>query len=333
MSSGSPTVLVTDCDMGPADLERAVLEPVGWRLVEAACRTEDEVVAAVRESGASALLVQYAPISRRVLQECPDVRAVVRYGVGLDVIDLEAAAELGVTALNVPDYGSREVADHATALLLSLLRGVPAWSAAAASGSWPARGDLPDPRELADCTVGLLGLGAIAQQVARRLRAFDVVVVASDPFVAPEVAREAGVELVAPEELWARSTAVSVHVPLTAGTRGLVGAEQLGAMPRGGFLVNTARGGLVDRGALEDALASGQLAGAGLDVWWTEPAAPDDPLLADPRVLVTPHVAWMSTGSVGRLRTRAAQRALEALGALRSSGATETTGTTGTTGS
>ncbi|TXR55567.1 C-terminal binding protein [Quadrisphaera setariae] len=316
--AGERTVLVTDCDMGPADLERAVLEGAGWHLVEAACRTEDDVVAAARASGAEALLVQYAPVTRRVLEECPDVRVVVRYGVGLDVVDLEAAAELGVTALNVPDYGSREVADHATALLLSLLRGVPAWSAAAASGSWPARGDLPDPRELADCTVGLLGFGAIAQQVARRLRAFDVVVVASDPFVGAEVAATAGVELVEPAQLWARSTAVSVHVPLTPTTRGLVGAEQLDAMPRGGFLVNTARGGLVDRAALEAALASGQLAGAGLDVWWTEPADPGDPLLRDPRVLVTPHVAWMSTGSVGRLRTRAAERALEALGARQS---------------
>jgi D-3-phosphoglycerate dehydrogenase / 2-oxoglutarate reductase len=321
--AGERTVLVTDCDMGPAELERAVLEPAGWRLVEASCRTEDDVVAAVRSSGASALLVQYAPVTRRVLRECPQVRAVVRYGVGLDVVDLDAAAELGVTALNVPDYGSREVADHATALLLSLLRGVPAWSAAAAAGAWPARGDLPDPRELADCTVGLLGFGAIAQQVARRLRAFDVVVVASDPFVEPEAARAAGVELVGAADLWARSTAVSVHVPLTPGTRGLVGAEQLGAMPRGGFLVNTARGGLVDRAALEAALASGQLAGAGLDVWWTEPADPADPLLADPRVLVTPHVAWMSTGSVDRLRTRAAERALEALGARESSGTRE----------
>lgn len=311
----SGTVLVTDCDMGPAELERGVLEPAGWRLVEAACRTEDDVVAAVSSSGAAALLVQYAPVTRRVLEECPGLRVVVRYGVGLDVVDLDAAAELGVAALNVPDYGSREVADHATALLLSLLRGVPAWSAAAASGSWPARGDLPDPRELADCAVGLLGFGAIAQQVARRLRAFDVVVLASDPFVAPHVAAGAGVELVDPGQLWSRSTAVSVHVPLTPDTRGSVGAEQLDAMPRGGFLVNTARGGLVDRAALEAALASGQLAGAGLDVWWTEPADPDDPLLRDPRVLVTPHVAWMSTGSVGRLRTRAAERALEALGA------------------
>ncbi|MGQ7296181.1 C-terminal binding protein [Quadrisphaera sp. KR29] len=308
------TVLVTDCDMGPADLERAVLAPAGLALVEASCRTEDDVVAAVRGSGAEALLVQYAPVTRRVLEACPQVRAVVRYGVGLDVVDLEAAAELGVTALNVPGYGSREVADHATALLLCLLRGLPAWSGAVAAGAWPVRGDLPDPPELAGTTVGLLGFGAIAQQVARRLRAFDVVVVASDPVADPGAAQRLGVELVEPAQLWARSTAVSVHVPLTPATRGLVGAQQLAAMPRGGFLVNTARGGLVQRAALEDALASGQLAGAGLDVWWTEPADPADPLLRDPRVLVTPHVAWLSTGSLGRLRTGAAEWVLEALG-------------------
>jgi D-3-phosphoglycerate dehydrogenase / 2-oxoglutarate reductase len=174
----SPAVLITDCDMGPADLERAVLEPAGFQVVQTDCRTEDEVVAAVHATGAVGLLVQYAPISAAVLRSCPEVRGLFRYGVGMDNVDTEAAHELGVTARNVPDYGTNEVADHAVTLLLSLLRRVPVWSAATASGQWPARGDLPEPLELGACTLGLLGFGAIARAVSARARAFGMQVVA-----------------------------------------------------------------------------------------------------------------------------------------------------------
>ena len=311
--AAAPTVLITDSDMGAEDLERAVVEGAGHRLVVAACRTEEEVVEAVRASGAVGLLVQYAPITRAVLEACPGVRALFRYGVGMDNVDTDAARELGVVARNVPDYGSAEVADHAVTLLLSLLRGVPAWSAATARGEWPVRGDLPDPRELRECTLGLLGFGAIAREVGARARAFGMTVLAHDPFVPAADVEATGARPVAFDELWRASTAVSVHAPLTAGTRGVVDARALGLMAPGSFLVNTARAGLVDRGALEGALASGQLAAAGLDVWWTEPADPDDPLLRDPRVLLTPHVAWFSTGSVQRLKTFAASRLIDVL--------------------
>jgi D-3-phosphoglycerate dehydrogenase / 2-oxoglutarate reductase len=313
----SPTVLITDCDMGPADLERAVLEPAGYRVVEASCSTEDDVVAAVAEQDPEGLLVQYAPITAAVLRACPQVRALFRYGVGMDNVDTDAAAELGVTARNVPDYGTSEVADHAVTLLLTLLRRVPAWSAATAHGQWPARGDLPDPLELRECTLGLLGFGAIAREVAARARAFGMRVLAHDPFVADDDVTAAGAEPVGLEELWRSATAVSLHAPLTRSTAGIVDAAALGALQPGSFLVNTARAGLVDRGALEAALAGGQLAGVGLDVWWREPAPADDPLLRDPRVLLTPHVAWFSPGSLRRLRTSAAQRLLDTLTSAR----------------
>ena len=309
----APVVLVTDCDMGPADLERAAVEAGGHRLVVADCRTEADVVEAVRSCGAVGLLVQYAPITRAVLEACPGVRALFRYGVGMDNVDTAAAAELGVVARNVPDYGSAEVADHAVTLLLSLLRGVPAWSRETAGGGWPARGDLPDPLELRECTLGLLGFGAIAREVGARARAFGMTVLAHDPFVPDADVEAAGARPVGFEELWRASTAVSVHAPLTEGTRGVVDARALGLMAPGSFLVNSARAGLVDRGALEGALADGRLAGVGLDVWWTEPADPGDPLVRDPRVLLTPHVAWLSPGSVRRLRSSAASRLVDVL--------------------
>ena len=309
----SRTVLITDCDMGPADLERSVLEPAGWSVVHGSSRTEEDVVAAVRETGASGLLVQYAPITEAVLRACPSVRGLARYGVGMDNVDLAAAIECGVAALNVPDYGAAEVADHAMALLLGLLRRVPAWSAATAAGRWPGRGDLPEPLELRACVLGLLGFGNIAREVAVRARAFGMQVSAHDPFVPAAQMTAAGVHPVEFEELWRSSTAVSVHAPLTAATTGLVDAVALGLMAPGSFLINCARAGLVDRAALEASLADDRLAGAGFDVWWEEPARVDDPLLRDPRVVVTPHVAWLSPGSIRRLRLSAARRLLDVL--------------------
>jgi phosphoglycerate dehydrogenase-like enzyme len=309
----SHAVLITDCDMGPADLERSVLEPAGWTVVHGSCRTEEDVVVAVRETGAVGLLVQYAPITAEVLRACPSVRGLARYGVGMDNVDVAAARELGVQALNVPDYGAAEVADHTMAMLLGLLRRVPAWSAATAAGRWPARGDLPEPLELRACVLGLLGFGAIAKEVAVRARAFGMQVLAHDPFVpSPEMAA-AGVRPVEFDDLWRGSTAVSVHAPLTAATTGLVGRAALGLLAPGSFLINCARAGLVDRAALEAGLADGRLAGVGLDVWWEEPADANDPLLRDPRVVLTPHVAWLSPGSVRRLRTSAARRLLDVL--------------------
>jgi D-3-phosphoglycerate dehydrogenase len=309
----SRIVLITDCDMGPADLERSVLEPVGWTVVHGQCRTEEDVVATVAETGAAGLLVQYAPITAAVLRACPSVRGLARYGVGMDNVDLATAQELGVAALNVPDYGAAEVADHTMALLLSLLRGVPRWSAATAAARWPPRGALPDPLELRECVLGLLGFGAIARRVAARAMAFGMQVLAHDPFVPPARFSAGGVRPVEFDELWRSSTAVSVHAPLTAATTGLVGTAALTLMAPGSFLINCARAGLVDRAALEAALAEDRLAGVGLDVWWEEPADADDPLLRDPRVVVTPHVAWLSPGSIRRLRSSAARRLLDVL--------------------
>jgi D-3-phosphoglycerate dehydrogenase len=146
-----------------------------------------------------------------------------------------------------------------------------------------------------------------------RARAFGMQVSAHDPFVPAARMTAAGVRPIEFDDLWRSSTAVSVHAPLTADTTGIVGRTALGLLPRGSFLINCARAGLVDRSALEAALTEGRLAGVGLDVWWEEPAADDDPLLRDPRVVLTPHVAWLSPGSVRRLRTSAARRLLDVL--------------------
>jgi D-3-phosphoglycerate dehydrogenase / 2-oxoglutarate reductase len=306
-------VLITDCDMGPADLEREVLAAAGLKLTHLACRTAADVVKHANAHRASGLLVQYAPIDLAVFKGCPQLRAVVRYGVGLDNIDLEAAAQHGVAVAGVRNYGTNEVADQATALMLALLRRLPQWSAATQAGGWPARGAIADPLELTTCTLGLFGFGAIARAVAGRAAAFGLRVLAHDPYTPVEAFAVHGVERVDWHWLWSEATVVSLHAPLTGETAGAVNAEALGRMAPGGFLVNTARAGLVDRDALTAALGDGSLGGAGLDVWWTEPADPDDPLLRHPRVLVTPHVAWISPGAVRRLRIGAAHQLLALL--------------------
>ncbi len=307
------TVLITDCDMGEAHLERGELDTAGYRLIHGSCRSEDDVIEQARETGADGLLVQFAPITRRVLGAVPHVRGLVRYGIGLDNVDLDAAAEFGVDARNVHGYGSAEVADHAMALLLSALRGIPAWSGATRRGGWPVRGAFADPRELRECQLGLVGFGAIAHEVAARARAFGMPLVAHDPYADGDTFTAAGVRRVDWDELWATSAAVSLHAPLTSETRGAVDADTLNSGPRGRVVVNTARGELVDREALVGALDNGQVAAAALDVWWSEPPSPNDPLLADPRVLATPHIAWLSPGSVRRLRSAAARKILTML--------------------
>jgi D-3-phosphoglycerate dehydrogenase / 2-oxoglutarate reductase len=305
--------LITDCDMGDAALEREVLERAGFSVAEAAARDEDDVIAAVAETRAIGLLVQYAPITRRVLTACPGVRALVRYGVGLDNIDVAAAAERGVAVSNVPHYGTDEVADHAITLLLSVLRGVPWWSASTARGEWPARGAHPDPAELKRQVLGLVGFGAIARGVARRAQAFGMRVLASDPYLGDDDFSALGVQRTSWEYLWRESTAISLHPPLTDSTRGCVDAAALGLLPAGAVLVNTARAGLVDRRALEASLAAGHLGAFGTDVWWDEPPRLGDELIRRPRVLATPHVAWLSPGSVVRLRREAAVLLRDAL--------------------
>ena len=306
-------VLITDSTIGDATIERALCVPAGYALIQDQCRSEDDVIRAIGEWQPVGILVQRAPITRRVLAACHGVRVIVRYGVGLDNVDVHAAEEFGVRVLATPGYGSNEVADHAMTLTLSLLRGLSNWSRGAAMGEWPRRGRLPDPVELDHATLGLLGFGAIARRVAVRARSFDMRVIAHDPYVETPFP-DRGVDGVNWDELWHRSTVISIHTPLTDATRGVVDRSVLGAPGGPSFIVNTARADIIDRASLEEALQGDGLLGAGLDVWWEEPPLASDALIRHPKVLLTPHVAWLSTGSVSRLQTMAVTALLEGLG-------------------
>jgi D-3-phosphoglycerate dehydrogenase len=300
-------VLVTDAEYASLDIEAGVLTAAGHELLTARCTTPEEVVEAAR--GVDALLVQYAPITAQVLEALPQVRLVSRYGVGVDVVDQDAARSRGVWVCNVPDYGTTEVALHASAMLLALLRNLAGHDREVRAGRWnyTLGGQLRRPGTL---TLGLVGTGRIGRMTAERSAPWFGGCVGYDPHV-PEEAWPAGMERVGLEELFARSNAVSLHLPLTDDTRELVGADLLGRMPAGSYLVNTARGGLVDLDALVDALEEGRLAGVALDVLPEEPPPEGHPLLSHPRALITPHVAWYSEEAEAELRRKAAQNVVD----------------------
>lgn len=300
-------VLVTDAEYSSLDLESSVLAAAGHELRLASCKTAEDVIEA--GAGIDAMLVQYAPITAAVFEALPQLGLVSRYGVGVDAVDTDAAQRHGVWVCNVPDYGTTEVALHAVAMLLALLRNLAGHDREVRTGHWDYHlgGELRRPSSL---TLGVVGLGRIGRMTAERAAPWFSAVVGYDPHL-PDFAWPEVFERVEILDLFARSSAVTLHLPLTEDTRGLVGVDLLARMPTGSYLVNTSRGGLVDLDALLGALDSGRLAGAALDVLPQEPPPNDHPLLSHPRALITPHVAWYSAEAEAELRRKAAQNIVD----------------------
>jgi D-3-phosphoglycerate dehydrogenase len=301
-------VVITDCDHDTVEPERAVLDGHDVALRWLHCRTPREV--ADQAGDADVLINQYVPITAEVLEALPRCRLVVRYGVGVDNVDVEAATARGVWVANVPDYGRDEVADHTLALALSVLRGVVVLDRSVRDGVWDleAAGPL---RRLSTLTYGVVGCGAVGTALAHRAAGLGMRVLGYD---VPQVRSEPPIQRVPLEELLSSSDAVSLHAALTADTHHLLGADALARMRPSAFLVNTARGGLVDAAALLDALDAGALAGAALDVLEGEP--PDElgwRLARHPKVVMTPHAAWYSEEAFHTLKTEVAREALRVL--------------------
>ncbi|AGB38548.1 C-terminal binding protein [Natronococcus occultus] len=293
------TILVTDFDFPDLEIERDVLEGRDIDLVATDAETADEVIEAAREVEADALLVQYAPIDRAVL-ELLDVAVVGRYGIGVDAVDLEAAADEDVVVVNVPDYCQSEVATHTIALLFACVRKTALYDRAIAEGTWDWTVGAPIER-LPGKTLGFAAFGSIPRRIVERLSGFDLEFVAYDPHQSADELAECGVEKVSFDGLLERSDIVSVHAPLTAETRGLFDAAAFAAMDDDAIVLNTARGEIVDDKALATALEDGVLAAAGLDVLPNEPPE-DSPLVDRDDVVCTPHVAWYSEESIVELR-------------------------------
>jgi len=298
-----PLIAITDSpfpSLDPAKKALTRLDPE-YRMANSA--SADDILAVARD--ADAILVTYAKLPGELLRQLKNCKAIGRFGLGVDNIDLPAAKELGIAVNYVPDYCLREVSDHAMALLLGLARKVPFSNKLVQSGRWEVPPIVP-LRRLEGQTLGLVGFGNIPRALAPKAKAFGFKVLTHDPFVKTDALAAAGVEGVSFDELLARSDFVSVHAPLLPSTRGLMNAAVFAKMKKGAYLINTARGPLVDEPALIAALDSGQLGGAGLDVVTTEPLAKDSALLGRDNVILTPHTAFYSVEALEELQTKCA---------------------------
>ena len=304
-------VVVTDADYPAFDEERSVLERLGAELVIHQARTEAELISACH--GADALLNQYAQITPTVIESLDRCRVIVRYGVGIDTINVPAATRRGIWVCNVPDYGTDEVSDHTVTLLLAAARKLVPLVNAVQAGRWDVNIAKPI-RRLRGSTLGLVGLGRIGSAVARKARPFGFELIAAhDPHVGGSHFAERDVRGVNLDELLAMADYVSIHCPLTEETHHLIGERELGRMKKSAFLINTARGAIVDNAALARALREGRIAGAALDVVETEPIPHDDPLLGLSNCLITPHAAWYSEEASRDLKTKAAEEVARVL--------------------
>jgi D-3-phosphoglycerate dehydrogenase len=307
------TVAVVSLGYESYSIEREILKAVDAELVLAPrdCLTEDEVVAVA--GGADAILVREAPISARVIDGLQRCRAIVRYGVGVDNIDLQHARQRRVYVANIPGYGTEEVSDHAAALLLACIRRLCTRDAHLRQGRFET--DIREPIfRTTGKTLGLIGYGQIGRALHRKWKGFlPERVLVFDPYAHPEAIRENGAEAAQLDTLFAESDYISLHAPLTPQTRHIINTANLEKMKPTTILVNTARGDLIDEKALAKALREGRLAAAGLDVFEKEPFASDHPFASMPNVVLSSHVGWYSRDAVNELQTRAAQEIVRVL--------------------
>jgi phosphoglycerate dehydrogenase-like enzyme len=300
-------ILITDYDFPDVELELALYRAAGIEVATAQCKTEEDVIAA--SAGCQGLLVQYAPVNAAVFEARPEIRIVSRYGAGFDTVNTKDAARYGIWVANSPDYGVGEVATHALAMTLALLRHIAFYDRDIKSGRWhyTSAGKM---QRVSDMTLGILGLGRIGKRMAHIGRNSFRRVIACDPHII-DGDFPAYVERVTSEQLFEQADAVSLHVPLNEETHGMVNSALLGRMKPGSVLVNTARGAVVNIDDLLSELDAGRLDGAALDVLPVEPPVADARIVQHPRVLLTPHAAFYSEVAGNELRRKAAQNLID----------------------
>jgi D-3-phosphoglycerate dehydrogenase / 2-oxoglutarate reductase len=298
-------VVVSDQVFPSVDLERELLAGIDAELVVAAGDIDQVLEIA---ADADAILNTYLPWDAASIERLTACRVIARYGIGVDNVDLEAAASRGIVVTNVPDYSVEEVATHALALILALVRKLDVANAKVRRGEWGLEGIRPI-RRLSTMTFGLVGLGRIGRKIAAPLQALGAEVVGYDPYLSPAPDLPALVDL---EDLLGAADVVSLHLPLTAETRGLIDREALGKMKEGAILVNTSRGPLVELEAVIEALSTGHLASAGLDVFDVEPL---DPSRVEnvPNLVATPHMAYYSEEALQESQRKAATQVMKVL--------------------
>lgn len=299
-----PKVLIVYAGHKEVNDERAVLEAYGAEVIAAV--SPDEPDALDNLATCDALMVTIQPVSAEMMDKMPKCKIICRIGTGLDAIDIPAATERGIWVTNVPDYSIDEVSSHAMAFTLALARNLFRHRAMSQTGTWRYETERPIAR-IAGQTMGVLGIGRIGSASARKAQGLGFNVIAFDPYVSDERFAELGVRKVDFDTLLAESDFLTLHVPLTDDTRKIINAEALAKMKSTAFLVNTARGEVVDIDALVAAVQNGVIAGAGIDVLPIEPPPADYPILHEESILVTPHIGWASTESGHDVRERGAE--------------------------
>ena len=304
-------VMITDWTFPDLAIEEAILKPIGHEVIARPCKNEAELIAHVAD--ADDVITQFARVNANVINAMTKARAIVRYGIGVDNVDLQAARARGIPVCNVPDYCIDEVADQTLAFILGLTRQVVSHTNHVQSGRWGLAVPLSEMRTLRQLAVGVIGFGRIGREVVKRLLPFKCRVFVFDPVVPAGDITAAGAQAATLGEILATADILTLHCPSTPQTRKLISAEALAQMKRGALLVNVARGALVDTAALTEALQSGQLAGAALDVCDPEPIPAGHSLLKFPNVILAPHIASASPTAVKKLRETVATLAAAAL--------------------
>lgn len=304
-------IVVTDYTFPDLSVEQEILRPYDVKFESGQCRTIEEVTALTRE--ATVIITQFSPVRAPTISTLLNTRAIIRYGIGVDNVDLAAAAAQKIPVCNVPDYCLDEVAEHTLAFILALTRQIVANAVVIRGGEWKSAVTIEGYRCLRDMTVGVVGFGRIGRAVIQRLLPFGCRVIVFDPAVPAAAVEAAGAKSAGLDELLKQSDLVTLHCPSLPATKGMINQRSLQQMKRGSLLVNASRGDLIVTEDLVAALRSGQIAGAALDVTSPEPLPADSPLRGMPQVIISPHVASATPQAGQRLRTSVANLAVLAL--------------------
>ena len=304
-------VAVTDFSFPTLEVEESILKPLGYQVIGGQCKTPEALIPFVQD--ADAVITQFAPVKAEVIAAMKKAKVIVRYGIGVDNVDLAAARERGIPVCNVPDYCIDEVADHTLAFILGVTRQVVPNTLHVRGGKWGLPNPLDHMRTLRDLTVGVVGFGRIGREVASRLAPFKCHRLVHDPVTSPDVIRAAGCEPCELNTLIEQSDVLTLHCPSTAETRRMLNAASISTMKPGSIVINLARGDLIETAALVSALQSGHISAAAIDVCDPEPIPLDSPLRQLENVIVASHVASASVKAVRKLRETAANLAAMAL--------------------
>ncbi|MBN1553629.1 MAG: C-terminal binding protein [Phycisphaerae bacterium] len=306
-----PKVVITDYAFSDIEIEKGILEPLGCAVEGGQCGTTEELIDLTRD--ADCVITQFARVNADVIDAMEKNRVIVRYGIGVDNVDLRAAAKKSIPVCNIPDYCIDEVADHTLAMILALTRDLYFILRHVKEGTWKVPVDLNRLWALKDMTIGVVGFGRIGREVVARLTAFRPEVLVFDPVAESDEIQKRGATPATLEEIYAQSDLITLHCPSTDQTRGMINSGTIAKMKDRVLIVNLSRGDLVQTDDLVAALRAGKVAGAALDVTNPEPIPADSPLLKMDNVIITNHIASASPRAVKKLREDAAKTVVRCL--------------------